>query len=208
MPPHESSLLLTQREWYRRKTAFMERTLGPEHNVVTHAIIAYAVGGPLDLYYYPDGSYGTAIATKELSETPNEGSSNRVYRSYELVMFTRQPFRLDDADDSTKPFGRAHRNITAILNRVARYSETDRLNTFDTFEFSEDMERVGGKCLIFDGLASYSNDMVQDFGLLAVIETFRSEMQSARESGGAKLVEKLKAHGIYPCSDLNREPVT
>jgi hypothetical protein len=36
--------------------------------MVMHAIIPYAIGGGLDLYYYPNGLPGTAIATKELSE--------------------------------------------------------------------------------------------------------------------------------------------
>jgi hypothetical protein len=43
--------------WYEHKTRLMEGSLGPEHDVVMHAIIPYAVGGALDLYYYPRGFY-------------------------------------------------------------------------------------------------------------------------------------------------------
>src|SRR5262245_48239113 len=71
---------LAQR-WYDRKSSLMEASLGKEHDMVMHAIIPYAVGGGLDLYYYPNGLPGTAIATKELSEVPNQGSANNVYRS-------------------------------------------------------------------------------------------------------------------------------
>ena len=60
---------LAQR-WYDRKSALMEASLGKEHDVVMHAIIPFAVGGGLDLYYYPNGLPGTAIATKELCELP------------------------------------------------------------------------------------------------------------------------------------------
>ena len=75
-------------DWYERKSRLMEQSLGKEHDMVMHAIIPYSVGGGLDLYYYPNGIPGTAIATKELSESPTEGSSNKVYDRYELVMFT------------------------------------------------------------------------------------------------------------------------
>jgi hypothetical protein len=109
-------------QWYERKSRLMEASLGKEHDMVMHAIIPYALGGGLDLYYYPNGLPGTAIATKELSELPNEGSSNDVYRSYELVMFTKHRLDLDAAKDEETDFGRAHMSINAILNRIAPYS--------------------------------------------------------------------------------------
>ena len=56
--------------WYGAKSAFLAEHLGPEHEMVMHALIPYAVGGNLDLYYFPDGIDGTAIATKELASGP------------------------------------------------------------------------------------------------------------------------------------------
>jgi hypothetical protein len=193
--------------WYDRKSALMEASLGKEHDMVMHAIIPYAVGGGLDLYYYPNGIPGTGIATKELSELPNEGSSNKVYRCYELVMFTRHAVDLDAARDTKTAFGKAHTSINAILGCIAPYSEQATLNPNETCEFPADMEDVGGKCLIFDGYACHSDDMVEDFGLLAIIEIFSSEMEYARENGGAELIELLKLKGHYPYSDLDREAV-
>ena len=66
------------------------------------------------------------------------------------------------------------------------------------------MPNVGGRCLIFDGYPSYRVDEPAEFGLLAIVELFRSEMAYARKNGGAKL---LKAKGHYPFSDMEREPV-
>jgi hypothetical protein len=197
---------LAQR-WYERKSSLMEGMLGKEHDMVMHAIIPYAIGGGLDLYYYPNGIPGTAIATKELSELPGEGSSNRVYQCYELVMFTKHPLDLDAAKDESTPFGRAHLTINAILNRIAPYSAQATLNPNETCEFPADMPRVGGRCLIFDGYPSYPEDEPAEFGLLAVLEVFRSEMEYARKNGGAKLLKRLKDKGHYPYSDLDRKPV-
>ena len=193
--------------WHDRKSSLMEASLGQEHNMVMHALIPYSIGGELDLYYYPNRLPGTAIATKELSEAPNEGSSNDVYRCYELVMFTKHRLNLDEAQDETTAFGKAHASINSILNCIAPYSDEATLNPHETCEFPAEMERLGGRCLIFDGYACHSDDMVENFGLLLLIEVFRSEMEYARENGGAKLIERLKAKGFYPYSDLDREPV-
>jgi hypothetical protein len=130
-----------------------------------------------------------------------------VYHCYELVMFTRHPLDLDAAKHESAPFGRAHAAISAILNCVAPYSAQASLNPNETCEFPADMPRLGGRCLIFDGYPSYSHAEPTDFGLLAVIEVFPSEMEYARKNGGAKLLERLQAKGHYPYSDLDRELV-
>jgi hypothetical protein len=207
MGSDESSEQIAQ-PWYERKSRLMEASLGKEHDMVMHAIIPYAIGGALDLYYYPHGLPGTAVATKELSELPNEGPSNRTYRSYELVMFTKHPLDLDAAaKDENTPFGRAHANINSILNLIARYSAQATLNPNETCEFPAGMARVGGKCLIFDGYGCHSDEVADRFGLLAIIEVFRSEMIYARKHGGADLLKRLRDKGHYPYSDLDREPV-
>ncbi len=201
--------------WYEEKSQIMQSLLGKEHDMVMHAIIPYAVGGGLDLYYYPHGLPGTGIATKELSELPGEGSKNRVFECYELVMFTRLPLSMDDALDEATPFGKAHSNINAVLNVIGPYSADACLNPRETCEFPEGMDVVGGKCLIFDGYGDPPTKTkgwgmgppVTPFGLLAIIEIFREEMEFAREKGGAHLLKKLKQAGHYPYSDLGREPV-
>lgn len=134
---------LEAREWYDHKSALMESTLGSEHGIVMHSIIPYDAGGALDLYYYPNGLPGTAIATKELSPSASHGPSNEVYRCYELAMFTKQPLRLDDASDESTPFGKAHASLSAMLNCIARYSAEATLNPGETCEFPSDMERIG-----------------------------------------------------------------
>lgn len=194
-------------QWYDRKSAMMEEKLGKEHDMVMHALIPYAVGGALDLYYYPHGIPGTAVATKELSERPGEGSRNRVFRCYELVMFTKHALDLDAAKDVETAFGRAHSSISAILNQIAPFSAQATLNPNETCEFPADMPTVGGRCLIFDGYPTYTDDQPAGFGLLVVIEVFPSEMEYARASGGANLLSRMKAKKCYPYSDLDRDPV-
>jgi len=194
-------------QWYEQKTALLIEHLGPEYEMVMHAIIPFAVGGGLDLYYYTEGIPGTVIATKELSELPGEGSRNEVYHSYELAMATRHPLDLEQADDPTTPLGQAHTNMNAILNLIALYSAEASLNPHETCEFPAEMEDVGGKCLVFDGLTPFDFDEPRDFGILWVIEVFRSEMNFARQEGTPALLERLRLAGHYPYSDMDREPV-
>lgn len=195
------------RRWYDQKTTWMEELLGREHDKVLHSLVGFAAGGWLHLYYYPNGVPGTGIGTKELCPLPDEGATNRVYHSYELVMFTRHAIDLDASRDESTPFGRAHLSISAMLNCVARFSTDAELNPNETLEFPSSMERIGGRCLIFDGYGQESDEGFLEFGLLLLMEIFRSEMEFARKNGGAKLIARLKAAGAYPYSDLDREPV-
>ncbi|MCA9251290.1 MAG: suppressor of fused domain protein [Phycisphaerales bacterium] len=193
--------------WYDRKSALMQSTLGAEHGIVMHALIPYEMGGGLDLYFYPNGIEGTGFATKELSEIPTEGSSNDIYDLYEMVMFTRLPLELELFRDESTAFGQTYKTFNAILNAIALYSRHATLNPCETCEFPEDMDIIGGKCLIFDGYAAHPDPEVETFGLLAPIEIFRAEMNYARENGGAKLIDLLKAAGHYPYSDMDRDSV-
>ncbi len=192
-------------EWYEKKSKLMELMLGTEHDMVMHALIPYEVGGALDLYYYPNGIPGTAIATKELTHACRESSSNDKYKKYELVMFIKETLNLDEANDEDTVFGKVHQNISSILNPMANYSEQAKLNPNETCEFPSDMEDIGGKCLIFSDYNSKNNE--EDFGLMAVIEIFRSEMEYAMQNSGGELISLLKEKGYYPYSEMNREPV-
>ncbi len=193
-------------DWYENKSQLMESILGKEHDMVMHALIPYEVGGALDLYYYPNDIDGTGIATKELSYAVRDSSTNDKYKKYELVMFTREHLDLDQARDDQTAFGKAHQNMSSILNTIARYSEQATLNPLETCEFPPDMENIGGKCLIFSAYKTRSTE-VEDFGLLAVIEIYRSEMEFAMQNGGRMLIDLLQENGYYPYSDMNREPV-
>ncbi|ADG66991.1 hypothetical protein Plim_1156 [Planctopirus limnophila DSM 3776] len=192
-------------QWYAEKSARMVELLGEEHDMVMHAIIPYAVGGGLDLYYYPHLIPGTGIATKELSNSPSEGSTNNVFTTYEFVMFTRHDLSLEDAQKPETPFGKMHYTINAILNMMAPYSAQAKLNPFETVEFPSDMEVVGGRCLILDAYGM--TDAHADFGLMLIMEIHRVEMDYARQHGGQALLEKLMAANYYPYSDLDRPPV-
>ena len=200
-------------EWHEKKDVIMEKILGEEYGIVSHSIIPYAIGGALDLYYYPNCVEGTGIATKELALLCEESPCNAAYSQYELVMFTRHLVDLTLGDANAEktaetPFMKEASNLKHILNLIARYSADATLNPGDTCEFPEEMEEVGGKCLIFDSYdPKYLGKNEYDFGMMLIMEIFRDAMEFALENGGSVLIEKLKKQGIYPYSDLNRSSV-
>lgn len=186
---------------------FLAEQLGPEHDVVMHAIVPFSVGGSLDLFYYPHGIAGTAIVTRELVDCRGCGPRNSVYRCYELVSFTRLAIDLDSATDPSTPFGQKHADMDAILNRIARFCVDAKLDPQNTLEFPDETEQVGGKSLIFDAFTNPGQPGPKGLGVLLIIEIFRSEMEYARQHGGARLLKLLKEHGVYPYSDLDRKPL-
>ena len=192
---------------YEEKSQWMESILGQEADMVMHAIIPYAIGGTLDLYYYPNGIAGTGIASKELVHAGGGAASNKAFDCFEWVMFTKCAFDLDAAQDDSTPFGKAHNNISRILNMICRYSEQATLNPKETCEFPQDMEHVGGKCLIFDSYADAAQAGPHNMGLMLIIEIHRDEMDFARKNSGSALIKKLKAAGHYPYSDPDRASV-
>ena len=199
-----------EEQWHEEKDAIMKKILGDEYGIVSHAILPYAIGGALDLYYYPHGVDGTGVATKELALACEESPNNVAYSQYELVMFTRHKIDItleqsDEKDAEETSFGKAERNIRSILNLIARYSADATLNPGNTCEFPEEMEYVGGKCLIFDCYKPNGcGENEHDFGIMLIMEIFPDEMEFVRANGSEALFKKFKEKGIYPYSDLDR----
>ena len=142
----------------------------------------------------------------------------------------------DDLDaDAANPFNAARRLHYLELTNLARYVESPDVvvNRFDTLEFPQDFENdeLAGRCFVFDALFPPKSQDVETwrvlfdyfdgkeaplgdprvggkrFGVLLALEIFRDEMNWARQNGTANLLEKLKAAGAYPFSDLDRDPV-
>ena len=199
---------LLEEEWSDKKSALMEMILGKQHDMVCHSIVSYEVGGPLDLYYYPNRISGTGVATQELTSVCRDSSRNKVFSKYELVMFTKHQMNLNASESEDTPFGKAHHNINAILNLIAPYCQEEEINPGETLEFPPDMEIVGGKCLIFDSYGLESGKSNEEgFGLMLVMEIFRDEMEFAMKNGSNQLFLRLKEKNFYPYSDLDRPSV-
>jgi hypothetical protein len=195
---------------YEVKKEALEKVLGPMDDTVGHAIVPYAIGGLVDMYYFSKGIPGTGMATMELIEPDGSGTAPNRIGTYELVAFTNNSKTEGYKPGDKSAFDNIERRMCWIFTTIGRYGMDEIINPGETAEIPMDDNEV---CwLIFD---EYRGPSGQDFVingkrhcLLLCMEIFKSEGQWAMKNNrGKKLITKLKNAGYYPYSDLNRKPV-
>lgn len=191
---------------YDQKVKGLEAILGNMHGIVRHAIIPFAVGGAVDMYYFPDHIKGTGFATMELLEPDGSGPLQNRLGTYELVAFTKHP--ISDIEGEGTAFNRIERQICGIFTKIGFFSRQAVLNPNETCEV-QNKEGEPNTCLVLDHYAPDKAFTVGDRShhLLLCLQVFRSEMEFARAAGTKALLAALKNEGHYPYSDLDRKPV-
>jgi len=191
---------------YDDKQRGLESVLGQMKDIVGHAIIPFAVGGAVDMYYFPNHILGTGFATMELLDASGKGSQPNELGTYEFVAFTKLPY--DSSERRSTSFDLIERRICAIFTTIGNYSFQAVLKPGDTCEVPRDDE--DNWCVVFDLYQPEGKEFSigeRKHHLLLCMEIFRSEMEYAIAHGSNSLFEKLKEGGHYPYSDLNREAV-
>jgi hypothetical protein len=201
LPPSE----FTDEEFekdYELKSQGLEEVLGKSYEYVGHAIIPFAVGGAVDMYYYPNHIPGTGFVTMELLDPKGKGPKPNRLGTYELIAFTKETIETDREAESR--FNKIERRFCGIFTTIGWFSTEAILNPKETCEVPKEGE--DNRCLIFD---LYKEFKVGDrqHHLLLCLEVFRSEMEYAMQNGSEDLINMLRAAGHYPYSDLNRTPV-
>jgi len=192
---------------YEQKTKGLENILGKMHDLVGHAIVSFAVGGSVDMYYFPNHIKGTGFATMELLEPDGTGPLPNELGTYELLAFTKYDY--NNSMEPQTPFNLIERKICNIFTTIGFYSRQAVINPKETCEIPNG-ENEENTCLIFDLYdPSHKKFMIGDrqHHLLLCLQIFRSEMNFARENGSEELFQKLKDAGYYPYSDLDRQAV-
>ncbi len=192
---------------YELKSKGLENVLGKMHDLVGHAIIPFAIGGAVDMYYFPNHIKGTGFATMELLEPDGTGPLPNRLGTYELVAFTKHDY--NNSGDTQTLFNLIERKVCGIFTTIGFFSREAVLNPNETCEIPNG-EGEENSCIVFD-LYEPGNKkfMIGDrlHHLLLCLQVFRSEMDFAREKGSEELFKRLKDAGHYPYSDLERQPV-
>ncbi len=192
---------------YELKSKGLENVLGKMHNLVGHAIIPFSIGGAVDMYYFPNHIKGTGFATMELLDPDGKGPKKNQHGTYELVAFTKHDYA--NSQDEQTPFNLIERKACGFLTSIGMYSSHAVLNPKETIEVPNG-EGEENTCLVFDlyepeGKKFKIGD--REHHLLLCIQIFRSEMEYAMKNGSDELFKLLNEKGVYPYSDLDREPV-
>jgi hypothetical protein len=191
---------------YELKEIGLENVLGKMHGVVGHAIIPFSIGGAVDMYYFSNHIKGTGFATMELLNPDGFGPKSNRIGTYELVAFTKLDY--NDNEDEPTDFNKIERRFCGIFTTIGNYSSQAILNPNETIEVPNETEE--NYCLILDNYKPENKEFKigeRNHHLLLCLEVFRSEMEFARKNGSEKLIQLLKEKGIYPYSDLDRNPV-
>lgn len=192
---------------YELKSKGLEAVLGKMHGLVGHAIIPFAIGGAVDMYYFPNHIAGTGFATMELLDPDGKGPLKNRVGTYELVAFTRYDYDTDEEHQT--PFHLIERAACGFLTAIGMYSSQAVLNPKETIEIPGG-ENEDNTCLVLDNYAPDGKEFIignRRHHLLLCLRVFRSEMEYARKNGSEQLLELLKEQGYYPYSDLDRDPV-
>lgn len=192
---------------YELKSEGLENMLGTMHELVGHAIIPFDIGGAVDMYYFPNHIKGTGFATMELLDPDGKGPKKNRFGTYELVAFTKHNY--NDSDVEQSPFNLIERKACGFLTSIGMYSSRAVLNPHETIEVPNG-ENEENTCLVLDlyepdGKKFKIGD--REHHLLLCMQIFRTEMEYARQEGSDKLFKILKEKGIYPYSDLDRDPI-
>ncbi len=192
-------------EYDKAKEQALERVLGPMHGYVGHAIIPYAIGGPVDMYYFPQPDGGTAFATMELLNFNGSGPAESDVGTYELVAFTKHAVVVPERSE---PFEAIEQRLRSLFTSIGRFSEVAVLNSGDTAEVPVDDDEPNA-CILFSALSGPHPFRIgkRTHGLLVVTEVFPDEMALSRERGSAELIGRLSRAGYFPKSDVDRESV-
>lgn len=233
----ENNLDFTEEQFeafQKLKQSGMEQVLGPLHKDVFHSMIPFSAGGGVDLYLFGQCISGTIFATMELIRPDGRGPQPNRLGTYELVACTRHPIslkslsleetkrKLQQLKESLKQgnmpkfdvinqtvFDKIKDRIYKILTTIGSFSFEAKLEPIETIEIPGDKQNPGC-CLILDEFSPDGKRFKineKPYGLLLCMEIHRSEMQYAMQNGGKQLIDKLKATGAYPYSDMDRSPV-
>lgn len=187
---------------YALKKQALEAILGEKNELTITSLFGFPVGGPINLNLFSNHLPGTAFVTMELIEPDGSGPIPNRLGTYELAAFTK--LEAENNDDYERPFGKMVLHLREILSIIGRHSFTRLLNPLNTFEILNDEGE--NTLLIFDDYKEFTIGE-RKHHLLVCVEIFRSELNYARTEGNHWLIQKLKAAGHYPYSDLDREPV-
>lgn len=194
-------------KYYELKSKGLENVLGKTHNLVGHAIIPFAIGGAFDMYYFPNHIEGTGFATMELLDPSGNGPKKNRIGTYELVAFTKYDYNMNE--ETQTPFNLIERKACGFLTAIGMYSSQAVLNPKETIEVPNG-ENEENTCLIFDLYEPEGKKFIvgkREHHLLLCMQVFRSEMEYARKNGSLGLLKMFKEKGIYPYSDLDRQPI-
>ena len=173
-------------EVWDSRAAALARVLGPGHDEVFHAPHPFQLGGQADVVAFFHHIPGAVYVTAELSGKPNAS-----YADYELMICHRSP----------SDWG------PNAISRLAPYTQQAYIGAGETMDIDSATPTDSHiKAFIFDTYRTFTLFGTQ-FDLRLCLGITKDELKFKMEHGPDALLVKLKTHGVYPYTDLDRGSV-
>jgi hypothetical protein len=170
--------------WDARAEA-LALALGSGHDEVYHAPHPFSLGGQAEVMAFRHHLQGVAYVTAELTGKPDASHAD-----YELMICHR----------SDQDWG-----LNAI-SRLAAYTEKAYIDAGESMDIEGTPPDSQIKALLFDTYGTFTLfGQVNDIRLCIGIT--KPELEFKLQHGPEKLMERLKRHGVYPFTDLERNSV-
>ena len=168
------------------RAAALARVLGPGDGMAFHAPHPFALGGHADVLGFFQHVPGAVYVTAELT-----GKPDTCYAEYELMICHR----------AASEWG------PSVISRLAPYTQQAYIaagESMDIDEATPEDSRI--KAFFFDTYATFTL-FGHEFELRLCLGITKQELQFKMDHGPEKLLERLKRHGVYPYTDLERDSV-
>jgi len=171
--------------WDARAEA-LAQVFGPGHEQVFHAPHPFAFGGQADVVAFYHHIPGVVYVTSELT-----GKPDACYADYELMICHR----------SSSDWG------ANVISRLAPYTQQAYIGTGETMDIASATPQDSRiEAFVFDTYRTFTL-FGRDFELRLCLGITKAELSFTMEHGADELLVRLKRHGVYPYTDLDRESI-
>jgi hypothetical protein len=171
--------------WDARAEALSD-VLGPGHDQVFHAPHPFALGGQADVVAFYHHLPGVVYVTAELT-----GKPDACYADYELMICQR----------SVTDWG------ANIISRLAPYTQEAYIGSGESMDIdSATPPNSLIKAFVFDTYRTFAL-FGQTLSLRLCLGITKAELEFKLEHGAEALLSRLKSHGVYPYTDLDRASI-
>jgi hypothetical protein len=171
--------------WNARSEA-LAQVIGQADDSVLHSPHPFALGGNADVIAFSNHLSGMVYVTAELT-----GKPGHCYADYELMICHRSP---NDWGPN-------------IISRLAPYTQQAYIGAGESMDIdSATPPKSNIQAFLFDTYATFSL-FGNDNELRLCIGITKPELQFKMSHGAEHLLRRLKDHGVYPFTDLERDSV-
>jgi hypothetical protein len=181
-----------EKTWDERRLA-LERLFGKASEHVLHAAVPFELGGQADVLVFPNHVVGaTLYVTADLTGDDSGQVANSRWEQYELAICVR-------GDDPWPP---------NTISRLATYSLGTPLEPGETMDIAPAVPQPSAITAFL--FAEYGDFRLQGrrCGVLLCIGITAEELQDCFDLGSTAVLERLRGTGVFPFTDLAREPLT